>query len=792
MIHLRRAVNIAGLAAFAISQPLFSFLTANGEFLVTRRVEPATLLLLTALIGLGVPFVAAAVAALGAIFSKRAGDVVYATLAGFLAFFIALPVLLRWDCPDVPALILAGVAAHLVGFGALRSGILHLYLGIASVSLVLFPLFFLLSPVAGGILSKRDAATAMAVSTEPRRDLSTVLVVLDELPFSSLLNPQGEIDSERFPGFAALGHEATVYRNARTHGIWTHLAVQAIVTGTPTETNAVGKLVAPTGTLFEVFHAAALPVTAFETQTQLCREEINRHRRDTTQGGEIASLCDELFDVYRHQVLPRRWRVLLPNMADKAYRSAGAQEQFGEFIEKVTADPSGFHFLCCERPHRPWEYLPSGRLYSHRGIHELPGMKQGGLVWTTNALLVAQGYRRHLYQVQFVDRCLQRLVDELKRLGRYDSTLLIVMADHGINFVPGKDCREVLPENPATVLNIPLLIKWPGRTNGVICDCPVDSIDVAPTIASVMSLTLPWPVMGNRLTNYGDGHRCVPETTTDWAAGREDAVRRKHGWPKPFADLIGRSLDQCQLGSPAVEPVLRLDQLISLRCPVRDSGYLPCHITGRVLGDAPADGVPLAVAINGVIADVGATYTDSGGTIRPSLVVPEESIAHGTNELAVFRVDDVEGHCVLRPLALPDLEATATGAGGAALSLPIRDGLARQIPLVPGIATGVVTTLDWGRDLVEISGWAYDPVQGESVESIEVFLDGRHYYSGTTPQRLDGQPPPGVPERARVGFCFYFPPADLGRPAPDRLRIYAVSAGGMASELVYRHPERKP
>ncbi|HVM21622.1 MAG TPA: hypothetical protein VM307_16825, partial [Egibacteraceae bacterium] len=58
-------------------------------------------------------------------------------------------------------------------------------------------------------------------------------------------------------------------------------------------------------------------------------------------------------------------------------------------------------------PHRPWRYLPDGRL--HTGGQE-PAVGEGN-VWTNRLWPVQQGYQLHLAQAQLADRLLGTLLD---------------------------------------------------------------------------------------------------------------------------------------------------------------------------------------------------------------------------------------------------------------------------------------------------------------------------------------------------------------------------------------------
>lgn len=93
--------------------------------------------------------------------------------------------------------------------------------------------------------------------------------------------------------------------------------------------------------------------------------------------------------------------------------------------------------------------------------------------------------------VTMADAMIGRVLDELKRQGRLDNTIVIVTSDHG----------EELGEHGLwehnfmyqTNLRIPLIIAWPdgGLSEGQRVSALVESVDVFPTLCDLMQIELP-------------------------------------------------------------------------------------------------------------------------------------------------------------------------------------------------------------------------------------------------------------------------------------------------------------
>jgi arylsulfatase A-like enzyme len=82
------------------------------------------------------------------------------------------------------------------------------------------------------------------------------------------------------------------------------------------------------------------------------------------------------------------------------------------------------------------------------------------------------------------DRDLGRLLDELDQFGLRDKTIVVVVADHGEEFLEHGDlshARTLFDE----ILRVPLMLRIPGVAPRTV-DAPVELIDLAPTLLARM------------------------------------------------------------------------------------------------------------------------------------------------------------------------------------------------------------------------------------------------------------------------------------------------------------------
>jgi arylsulfatase A-like enzyme/Tfp pilus assembly protein PilF len=99
-------------------------------------------------------------------------------------------------------------------------------------------------------------------------------------------------------------------------------------------------------------------------------------------------------------------------------------------------------------------------------------------------------------EIAYVDACIQRLVSLLEQQGTLDRTLIAVIADHGEGLGDhGEGEHGLFLYEP--VLRIPWIMRLPGHAlAGIVVDEQVRSVDVVPTIADLLGVTLKESVDG--------------------------------------------------------------------------------------------------------------------------------------------------------------------------------------------------------------------------------------------------------------------------------------------------------
>jgi arylsulfatase A-like enzyme len=100
-------------------------------------------------------------------------------------------------------------------------------------------------------------------------------------------------------------------------------------------------------------------------------------------------------------------------------------------------------------------------------------------------------------ELHYVDSQFGALLDTLRDAGVYDDTIIVVVADHGQGLGDhGWWFHRILYQEQ---IRVPLLVKIPRETQGLVVSDLVRSIDVAPTVLELLGVELPEGIQGRSL-----------------------------------------------------------------------------------------------------------------------------------------------------------------------------------------------------------------------------------------------------------------------------------------------------
>ena len=446
-----------------------------------------------------------------------------------------------WLVDALMTFVIAGLAARLYSRQhAVRSWL-------SWVSLVSVPVVALFVQSAMPVIAPPAAEAVSAESSVGRPSSSIVWIVLDEAPLFPLLDQDGNVNSNRFPGLAELAADSTWYRNVVATSQKTTDAVPAMLTGMwpsggqPVLGDHPRNLFTALGT--------SMTMDVSESVTAMCPSDLCAPgSRNTSSDGAglteqhvgripFLSFLRDASVVVGHKILPRGLRGRLPSI-DEGWGEFGAgNDKDGQTApavagevrtghagrvqtlenligNAVSAPEPTLHFAHVLLPHKPWTLAPDLRMSARPDNDPRP---------VTSVDRRRDAYQSHLRQYVAVDSVIGDLVRKLKASGNWEKTMVVVTADHGLTFVPGESYRDkVNVKNPPTlddIYRVPLFVKFPGRGTGVVTDCPVSSVDILPTVLAAAGVKTGWEFDGVDV-----GSRCPERTsrTVRWPKGRYD------------------------------------------------------------------------------------------------------------------------------------------------------------------------------------------------------------------------------------------------------------------------------
>jgi len=665
-----RLIHLLAAAGLCVAQPLYSVLGRHAEFTIAHRLEGGDLWLVAGVLSFGLAAALWCVSLLGGLAAARVGEGLHSICLSALLGLGALGLLETWPQGLATRLLLWACVSFAIAAAYGRSPLLRRLLSWLAVGAVLFPSLFLwrVLPRAAD-----DAPAVDALLDGP----PIVLIVFDELPMASLLETSDGLDSARFPNFAQLAATATWFSEATAVAQTTRAAVPAIVTGRYPSGDLPPTAEGHPESLFARARGR-YNLNVVETTTDLCGEACDGDVELLAWSERVPPALADLVAVYLALVMPGVGPAVDEDWADYWVPDAPAvfapaeglqghwkpwepPRRFARFVRRLEASPrTTLHYLHLALPHVPWRFLPSGQAYA-REQGRAHGIGPGG-VWSGSEWEVLQGHQRHLVQLQYADTLLGHVMAVLRERELFDEALIVVVADHGAAFRRGERRRALTETNLVDIAHVPLFVKWPGQTTGESRDGNVETIDIAPTIATRMGLDLPGPVDGVPLSSreVRDGTKSIFRNWEEVGAGERwdfetkrlektaiSVEAKNDRFPEaslyrigPDRALVGREV--ATLEQVPARAKIVLEHAAAFDAVDPGAWMLPVHVMGRVEVKEPVSSpLRLALALDGVIQGVTRTFGELPATeVRFSALLDPAALRRGRQRLEIFVIEE--------------------------------------------------------------------------------------------------------------------------------------------------------
>lgn len=512
-----------GLAVFAISFPVVRLLVGAPEFFIAHQVSRGATLGFFVVVVVVIPAGLGLLAALRGRVGGPLRSLVLAVLALLAAANLLQPI------SGVSPLFLGAVVGLAVWLVLAERRLEAVRTTCASLSvLALLLLVWAVGPSRVGTYLRSSEAVALEQELTDPVDAPVVVLVLDEVSLVHLLDDELAINRDRFPNLAALADTSHWFRAASSVSPQTSASVPALLSGitpdlakVPVSSSYPSNLFLQLGRSHDV-HAYE-PITSLCPQT-VCGADAAERAADVDPVGEVGddgggsswrAVVDDVVLVYRHAVSSDAMRSSLPSISQgwAGFGRAEANVGLAEADERDAVDASGYgtfpaqarvlrelleEDVAADRPplwvahliapHMPWIALPDGSTYVAPDPEGLAA--QGGtLTWDADESARRAGYQRYLFQVGALDREIGALRAALVERGLWDDAVVVVTADHGVQFEPGGS-RAVQPGG-VEVTSVPFFLKEPGQTEGTVDDRAVLTTDLVPTLLGRLGIRSP-------------------------------------------------------------------------------------------------------------------------------------------------------------------------------------------------------------------------------------------------------------------------------------------------------------
>ncbi len=814
------------LSGFAIAQPIYDILGQYPEFFIAHRAGPLMILGVVLFLSFALPLGLCVIKLAVRPFGDSAHRALHLILVCILAVLAFMPVagrfILRGDILCLAVTLIAGLIFTVL---YVRLQPVRTLVTVLLPAVVIFPLWFLgMTPVARLILPQSVEGLDEVKIENPA---PVVVIVLDELNPTALLDQSGRIDPVRFPNFAKLAEKSFWFPNAVGPHYQTMYALPAILTGrqprpelglNPTASDHPKNLFTLLGGRYQV--------NALEAQTELCPEFICQAGTHHIRFRDPHTFWTDLGIIYLHIIAPPKWAQSLPSLegqwtgfvaggqADKEYGSITLSngrdyrvDQFEHFVSAIDENiVEQLHFLHILFPHVPYEYLSTGHTYNRSVNHIFPeGIRVESEGWSQSEALLHVAYHQYLQQIGFTDLLLGKLFQKLKENNIYEKSLIILTADHGVSFQPGKHRRKVTSATAVDILKVPMIVKLPEQQQAKINEQLVSGVDILPTIADILEIRIPWDLDGRSMFSENEPSS---KTWIEIAAGPgQFNLEKLEGFPGlqwhlrhggtpgtplqqlgsqgPFPDLIGRKISQ--LFVEQAERLFFKSEIVSHFDQVNlASGFLPALFSGHISGTNELD-LPLAIGLNGRIR---ATTTISQWLQDDSyfaVLLPAEAFKTGRNIVKVFQIiERTEGLSLLQiPGDHQEMDVFTIRCKTNGIEVLVwKDGVEIPIDLNKHLIHGYIDHLIEHGNTIYVQGWAGDK-HYQPVDSVLVFA-GEQLVGETRPRSSRADVAEHFKQNSMLYSGFHIEiPVDPVQTDISDIRVIVVSKSENARELTF-------
>lgn len=491
---------VIGLYSIAIGYPYIDTLGYSPFFFREHNAGPVTIISTLCIILLIIPLLLVCImAGVKRLFPRIAGvvDFGYAIIMSCLASIycnnsslICKYIRFDWQETAYWQLCIITTTAMLLLFRWQKTR--DIFRCAAVLPIILIFMFLFVLPSAS--LFRQPVTSRSEVISAIKNPIPIVIVILDGFSLQAILDCNGEIDRRRFPNIAALADTSYWFKNARTVAGLTHNVLPAMMTGTATHLNPKPSSISEyPHNLFSWLQLQYKNFSIQEWRPHVTLAPSSINTRVFLANRFITDLAGMpyyyfIFSFKKNNLAAKDSREWVTALFEYSL-------DLDKWLERIQPECS-LNFCHLQQPHFPLNRNYDGKFYENSKIPV--GLDDS--FPRNNISLINLSFHQYILQCGYVDSRIGKIMERLKQKNIYDNALIIISGDHGTSFYPGVIRRGGISDiGLATTGFIPLIIKLPKQTTGVISERQATTIDLMPTICGVLQANHPWPMDGNDL-----------------------------------------------------------------------------------------------------------------------------------------------------------------------------------------------------------------------------------------------------------------------------------------------------
>ncbi len=202
---------------------------------------------------------------------------------------------------------------------------------------------------------------------------------------------------------------------------------------------------------------------------------------------------------------------------------------FRKFLSERKKGQPFYFWVGTQEPHRPFE----NGSWSKKG-YTLSQARVPGFLPENDT--IKSDLLDYATEISWADSHLMNCIDELKRTGEFDNTIIIVTADNGLSFPYAKaNCTDA-------GIHVPLAICWGSKIRpDQVIETLVSTIDIAPTVMAVTGLKPGQPLSGQNLLPLLTGNSKGYKSDAVFAGRERHSFSRYNNMGYPMRSIVWKN-----------------------------------------------------------------------------------------------------------------------------------------------------------------------------------------------------------------------------------------------------------